>query len=238
MKNYNELTRLGQLRRMRKLALYVPGKRLPDIPVYVLTSQATFSGAEEFAYDLKHMGRATLIGETTGGGGHMVDLAIIQENFQVLFPFAGAINPITKRSWEGTGVEPHIHVPQAEALKTAHLKAMDDLIKGCAGDQPKSELRWELEIIQSIYDPVLVGEDILNRYTGQFGKRSFKLEDTRLIYTSPESSEWELTPLTEARFRLNEDLKFEFILDSHKVAIAVVISYRDDRPAIKIGRSK
>ncbi len=217
---------------------YVPGKRLPDIPVYVLTSQATFSGAEEFAYDLKHMERATVIGETTGGGGHMVDLAIIHENFQVLYPFAGAIHPITKSSWEGTGVQPHIKIPQAEALRTAHLKAIDDLVKGCTDDQRKSALLWDLEIIQSIYDPFILDEVILNRYIGQYGKRGFTLEDGKLHYTSPESSVWELVPITDTRFRLNEDLKLEFILDQTKLATAVVISYRDERPAIKIERSR
>jgi len=216
---------------------FVPGKRLPDIPVYVLTSKATFSGAEEFAYDLKHMGRATIIGETTGGGGHMVDLAIIQENFQVLFPFAGAINPVTKSSWEGTGVEPHIHVPQTATLKTAHLKAIDDLIKGSTQDLRKDDLLWDLEIIQSAYDPVVLDVDILNRYTGQYGKRSFSLEGTQLVYASPGSSVFELIPLTETRFRLNEDLKFEFTYDPHTDASVVMISYRDDRPAIKIEKS-
>lgn len=49
---------------------YVSGDRLVEQPVYVLTSQRTFSGAEEFAYNLKSLGRATIVGETTGGGAH------------------------------------------------------------------------------------------------------------------------------------------------------------------------
>ena len=49
---------------------YLPGKRLIGTDLYVLTSQNTFSAAEEFAYNLKSMERATIVGETTGGGGH------------------------------------------------------------------------------------------------------------------------------------------------------------------------
>ena len=49
---------------------YVPGRRYVGKDVYVLTSKRTFSGAEEFAYNLKNLKRATLIGETTGGGAH------------------------------------------------------------------------------------------------------------------------------------------------------------------------
>ena len=51
---------------------YVPGKKMPDVPLYVLTSSYTFSGAEEFTYNLKNLKRATIIGETTGGGAHPV----------------------------------------------------------------------------------------------------------------------------------------------------------------------
>src|SRR5207244_11399604 len=36
-------------------------------PVFVLTSSRTFSGAEEFAYNLKSLKRALIVGETTGG---------------------------------------------------------------------------------------------------------------------------------------------------------------------------
>ena len=48
----------------------IKGKRMPDVPVYILTSSFTFSGAEEFTYNLKNLKRATVIGETTGGGAH------------------------------------------------------------------------------------------------------------------------------------------------------------------------
>jgi len=44
---------------------YVPGKKLLDTDLYVLTSGRTFSAAEEFTYDLKNLDRATLVGETT-----------------------------------------------------------------------------------------------------------------------------------------------------------------------------
>src|SRR5438552_3365043 len=75
---------------------YVSGKRLDGKPAYVLTSKQTFSGAEEFSYNLKNLKRATLIGETTGGGAHPVSGHRIDAHFMIGVPFAGAINPITK----------------------------------------------------------------------------------------------------------------------------------------------
>lgn len=50
--------------------LKTPCPRLQDIPVYILASNKTFSGAEEFAYNFKHLKRATLNGEKTKGGAN------------------------------------------------------------------------------------------------------------------------------------------------------------------------
>jgi retinol-binding protein 3 len=98
----------------------VPGRKFGgEKPVYVLTSARTFSGAEEFSYNLKTQKRATIIGETTGGGAHPVWGRRINEHFMMGVPGARAINPITKTNWEGVGVEPDIKVPAADALATA-----------------------------------------------------------------------------------------------------------------------
>jgi len=104
----------------------VPGRSYGgDKPVYVLTSHGTFSGGEEFTYDLKTQKRATIIGETTGGGAHPVRGRRIDEHFMIGVPFARAINPITHTNWEGKGVEPDVKVPADEALATARKMIAD-----------------------------------------------------------------------------------------------------------------
>jgi hypothetical protein len=98
----------------------VPGRRFGgEKPVYVLTSAHTFSGGEEFAYDLKSQKRATIVGETTGGGAHPVSGHRIDEHFIIGVPFARAINPVTHTNWEGVGVEPDVKVAAGDALATA-----------------------------------------------------------------------------------------------------------------------
>ena len=106
---------------------YVPGKRLTSIPVYVLTSHRTFSGAEEFSNNLKALKRATIIGEVTGGGAHPVAGHRIDDRFTIGVPFARAINPITKTNWEGVGVEPDVKVSAADALTTAQTLASKEI---------------------------------------------------------------------------------------------------------------
>jgi hypothetical protein len=97
----------------------VPGNRLADKPVYVLTSSATWSGAEQFSYDLKMLKRATLIGETTRGGAHAGAFHRIDDHFGMGIPEEKAINPFGKADWEAVGVEPDVKVKAADALETA-----------------------------------------------------------------------------------------------------------------------
>jgi C-terminal processing protease CtpA/Prc len=106
---------------------WVPGPRFVDQPVYVLTSHQTFSGGEEFTFDLKTQKRATIVGETTGGGAHPVRGMPAGDHFTIGVPFGRPINPVTKGDWEGSGVEPDVPVPAAEALTKAEKLATDKL---------------------------------------------------------------------------------------------------------------
>jgi C-terminal processing protease CtpA/Prc len=103
----------------------VPGAKFTTQPVYVLTARRTFSGAEEFAYNLKHLKRATIVGEVTGGGAHPVRIQRIDDRFSIGVPDARPINAVTKTNWEGTGVEPDVKVAASEALATAQKLAAD-----------------------------------------------------------------------------------------------------------------
>ncbi len=97
----------------------VPGNALANKPVYVLTSASTWSGAEQFSYDLKMLKRATLVGETTRGGAHAGIFHRIDDHFGMGIPEERAINPFGSADWEGIGVEPDVKVPAADALETA-----------------------------------------------------------------------------------------------------------------------
>jgi hypothetical protein len=105
----------------------VPGNRLADKPVYVLTSSTTWSGAEQFSYDLKMLKRATLVGETTRGGAHAGAFHRIDDHFGMGIPEEKAINPFGKADWEGVGVEPDVKVKAADALERAKKLAESKL---------------------------------------------------------------------------------------------------------------
>ena len=118
-------------------------------PVYVLTSSYTFSGAEEFAYNLKNLKRASIVGQTTGGGAHPVDGRRINDAFMVMVPFARAINPITKTNWEGVGVKPDIEAPADQALSVAHQAAIETLLAGTEDAATKRDLERALRLLKA-----------------------------------------------------------------------------------------
>ena len=106
---------------------YLPGRRYLGKPVYVLTGVGTYSGAEEFAYNLKALGRAVIVGRTTGGHAHPGGFFRIGRGFEVFVPTGRPVNPIAGTDWEGTGVIPDIEVAEEEALRTAHVAALEGI---------------------------------------------------------------------------------------------------------------
>jgi C-terminal processing protease CtpA/Prc len=124
---------------------YIPGRRFGDKPIYVLTSKDTFSGGEEFAYNLKTRQRATLVGETTGGGAHPGTTYRLHPHSEVFIPNGRAINPVTGTNWEGSGVTPDISISQEQAFQVAYRMALKSIIEsiGEATSRPFNLLKEE-----------------------------------------------------------------------------------------------
>ena len=132
--------------------------KFPNKDVYVLTSNYTFSGAEEFSYNLKNLKRATIIGETTGGGAHPGGMVRLADHFGVFIPVGRAINPISKTNWEGTGVEPDMKLPKEQALKTAYLMALNKSLAGMKDETAKTGLKALIERTQKELDEMKVAK--------------------------------------------------------------------------------
>lgn len=96
-------------------------------PVYVLTSHLTFSGGEEFAYDVQAFKRGLTVGETTGGGANPGERQPLGHGFTVFMPTGLGKHPVTNTSWEGVGVKPDVPVAANLALVEAHRLALERL---------------------------------------------------------------------------------------------------------------
>jgi hypothetical protein len=206
---------------------YVPGPSLAEVPVYVLTSGNTFSAAEEFTYNLKNLERATIVGETTGGGAHPVTRQTYPEyQVSLSLPFGRAVNPITETNWEGTGIDPHLAVPVEEALDVAYLDALKTLEEAAEGEQ-KASLSWAISGLEIAANPVDIGEDELKSYTGQFGPRRVWFEDGALWYERGENGKHRMVAMGNGWFMVG-DLDFfriEFQMGDGSQAATLVGHY-------------
>ena len=198
---------------------HVSGTRSPDTPVYVLTSGGTFSAAEEFSYNLKQLERATLVGETTGGGAHPGGSVVATNRFMVWVPTGRAINPITNTNWEGTGVIPHIKTPAAEALDVAYMKALELLIKNNKNEGLQTFYEWPLAELSIKTNPVTLDAKTLKTFAGIYGPRMVTFENGKLFYQRGSGTKYELLPYSNNEFILKglDSFRIRFLAEGNTI---------------------
>jgi len=108
---------------------HVKGEKRFDVPLFILTSDFTFSAAEAFAYNLQAIGRAKIVGEISGGGAHPITFLNLSGGIATIMPNRRSYNTITKTNWEGTGVIPDYQTDKEATLSKAKLLAKTAALK-------------------------------------------------------------------------------------------------------------
>lgn len=207
----------------------IDGKRMPDVPVYVLTSKFTFSGAEEFSYNLKNLKRATIVGETTGGGAHPGGVKAINEGFAIFVPNGRAISPVTKTNWEGVGVTPDVDVKSELALEKAQILALEKLAEKSKDEQQTNTYRWMVESLNAVLNAPAVDETTLKSYAGTYDDRTITYEAGRLYYQRKGRQKYAMIPMSEDTFMFKdlEYFRIKFVKDALGVVYEVNGLYDD-----------
>ena len=209
---------------------FVPGKLLADIPVFILTSRSTFSGAEAFAHYMKHLNRATIVGETTRGGQNPVEIQTVGYGLIMLIPSWKQISSVTETGWEGVGVNPHIVVEANDAFSVAHLKALQELEKMEEDEKARNRYLWIIEDLSARSNPAIVDKSILKSYAGKYGSRTIYYEKGELYYQYGDRSKMRMTPITENYFLVDvyDYLRVKFITENDSI-VGIEQVYDDGR---------
>ena len=117
-----------------------------DRPLIVLTSSETFSAAEAVAYSLQSTKRGMVVGERTRGGANPGDFFNIGAGFVAFVPQGRAIDAVTGRNWEGTGVLPDILATRPDALRVGHRTAIEKAIERATDPEAIDILREGLKV--------------------------------------------------------------------------------------------
>lgn len=198
----------------------VTGTKLPDTKLYVLVNANTGSAAESFAYMLKHLGRATIIGEVTAGAGNGASRHAINDRFSVQVSSEETINAITKTSFEQVGVIPHIKVSSEEAFPEGYRRAITYLKEHNTQNIHPSNYDQLLKFISLPKKDIAIDRSVYKKYIGTYKGGSITITITAentILYGQAKSKggKMRLTPLEEHIFKVGDmNERIQFKLDS------------------------
>ncbi len=211
---------------------WVPGPRMADTPLFVLVSPFTGSAAEEFAYNLQSLGRATLIGQTTAGAAHPGDLHPATEGFAVFISDGRAINPLTVTNWEGVGVDPDIHVHGGEdPLTTAHLQALRAVDSRLPKEADRSAIEWATMTLVAKRQPFSITVGDSAHYAGGYQGHYVWLRGEQLLYVREGRPEIRMFPMAADLFSLEalDSVRLRFERDEEGRLNRLIVMHADGR---------
>ena len=190
----------------------LPGRRRPDIPVYVLTSRDTGSAAEDFAFLLQQAGRAKVVGDRTAGAGNMNAVLGLGGGYSLSVSIGRTFNPNTNQGWEAVGVKPDVPVPAVDALDAAHRIALTTLMEKASDPALRTELSWTRDALDARREPRRIDAATLQALAGQYGARAVVFADGRLWYQRAEGAERiPMIALSASEFAMGEGQRMQFV---------------------------
>ncbi|MFP5285606.1 MAG: hypothetical protein ACLGI9_07705, partial [Thermoanaerobaculia bacterium] len=170
------------------------------------------------------------VGETTGGGAHPVNQHQVKGYpVAVSLPFGRAVNPISGTNWEGTGVEPDVKVPAAEALDVAHARALAAVAEKATDPEHKAELDFARGILEDRRKPATLSDADMQTFAGTYGPRTIILENGALWYQRGRGRKLRLLPVGQDRFLVGDlsDFRLRFERDASGKVARLVGMYPD-----------
>jgi hypothetical protein len=207
----------------------VVGRRMPNVPLYVLTSARTGSAAEGFAYAAQALDRAVVVGERSAGAANPGEIVPIARGFYAFISTGKAVNAVTGGNWEGTGVVPDVATPATTAFDVAYARALREILAAEPGEPALTGARWALERAEARSHPVALASSVLDDYPGTYGDRRIRRRGERLTYQRGRRSELEMVPLGEDRFLVEtkEGFRLTFERDEQGRILRLVDGWDD-----------
>ncbi len=199
---------------------FVPGRKMTNIPVYLLVSSSTASAAEAFASILRHFNpQVLLVGQTTAGAENPVGFVALNEEFVLKIPCYEKIFFGSRPPWEGKGLAPDLESPVHLALETAHQHALEKLYELHTEASARKILQWGIDGYKARLEPAAVAQGTLESYAGSYGSTKVLLEGGDLILQYKERSQRRLLPIAADYFIVEgrDDMRLRFVSEGGQV---------------------
>lgn len=212
----------------------MPGQKLTNIPIYVLTSAVTASAAEAFTAHLKYFNKNTItVGKKTKGAENPVEHTAINEDFVLQIPAWKKIyskNPIV---WEGIGISPDIEADTEYAFITAYKNALQKLIKTTEDQFEISKYEWALDGAMASYDNVDINK--VKEYEGRYGKIQIIFKSDKLYYQTEKGTSNQLVPVSDDYFIVKglDYFRIKFVKREDTLILKQIFTYGYEREYLK-----
>lgn len=201
-------------------SVYVPGKKLTNIPIIILTSKSTASAAEAFTNIMKHFSKNTLVvGETTAGAENPVDHIVLFGGYLLRIPTWQKIYSYDNSAWEGAGLKPDIKAEPDTALNFAHMYLLHKLKEETTDETIKNRYQWYIEGINALNNPISISGNIMQSYSGIYGNRNIAYENNNLYYQYKGRTKRKMFVISNEYFLIEglDFLRVKFIKENNKV---------------------
>jgi hypothetical protein len=169
-------------------------------PIYILTSNGTFSAAEKFTSLLQESKRAIVIGEKTIGGGHSGRSVSILDGFLAFIPTGGENDPL-----ENIGVTPDYPIKESETLIYAKYLYFKSL-KSETNSEEYAKTLWYMENCKYLMKIDNDEVDIFkSEFVGEYeGNRTIILKDNK-PFLSTKNNSYPLVQINMQEFIIDGD---------------------------------
>lgn len=185
----------------------VPGKRMPNVDLFILTSAETASAGEGFSFILQQRKRAKIVGEKTAGAGYGNKETPIGDGFVFFVSIFRQFDSRTGRGWQGVGVTPDVVAPADRALSVAHSLAVKNLAGRIADEHRRQQLTWLAPLLElEAYGPKVISASVLESYAGKYdgGKIVISLDQGQLYFLGASGVRRRLLALSDDSFLIED----------------------------------
>lgn len=211
-----------------------------EMPLYILTSNRTFSAAESFAYTLQSLKKAVIIGNTSRGGAHATRSFSIGNGFVAFIPYLRGENVTTKTDWEGVGVVPDIKTEDNNCILTAQNYFLNQKLLTEKDEKEKRKINWQINFNKSKSSTVILNSSETTTFIGRFQEFEVSILENQLIFrdTNQKNSDpRKAIAVTNKLFQIGSDYQVEFIADTNNLCNSIKM-YWDDGYEETISRTK
>ncbi len=200
-----------------------------NMPIYILTSNRTFSAAEGLAYTLQQLKKAVIVGDTTRGGAHLTRSFSLGNGFVGFIPISRSENVITKTDWEDTGVVPDIKETETNSLTTAQKTILNKQLASLTDENEKRKINWLINYFNSKNTSLNFTKSEFLKFTGQFEEFEFSIQDSQLICTNSHQKNKtdRLIPISSTLFQIDNESQVEFVSNDKGICNIIKLHWND-----------